>query len=181
MPRQDKETKKPEEIKQPKPEKIYASIVRILQTDIPGNKKVLVGFNYIKGVSWSISNAICKILKINPDKKIADLSKKEIEQIESFLKNPTFPKFLVNRRKDFKTGRDSHLLTTELDITKEFDIRRLKKIRSYRGLRHALGQPTRGQRTRSHFRGKGKKRAIGVEKKKMKSAQKKKPEGGKKR
>jgi len=157
------EEKKQEEKKH---EIIYASLVRILQTDIPGNKKLLVGLTYIKGISWAISNAVCKSLQMNPDRKISNLSKEEIEQIEEFLKNPKLPKFLVNRRNDFKTGEDNHILTTQLDIVKEFDIRRLKKIRSYRGLRHALGQPTRGQKTRSHFRGKGKKKAIGVVKKK---------------
>jgi len=146
--------------------KDYFSIIRILQTDIPGNKKLLVGLTYIKGVSWSISNAVCKILKKDPNKKIAELKKEEMSEIEEFLKNPKLPSFLVNRRKDFDNGEDKHLLTTNLDITKEFDVRRLKKIRSYRGLRHALGQPTRGQRTRSHFRGKGKKKIIGVRKKK---------------
>jgi small subunit ribosomal protein S13 len=150
----------------PNAEKEYFSIVRILQTDIPGNKRLLVGLTYIKGISWSISNAICKIIKLDPNKKISELNETELKSIEEFLKNPTLPPFLVNRRKDFNSGKDIHLVTTELDITKEFDIRRLKKIRSYRGLRHALGQPTRGQRTRSHFRGKGKKKSIGVQKKK---------------
>ena len=147
--------------------KDYYSIIRILQTDIPGNKKSLAGLTYIKGVSWAISNALCKILKLNPDKRISDLDKKEIVQIEEFLKNPQLPKFLLNRRKDFETGEDNHLLTAKLDITKEVDIRRLKKIRSYRGWRHATGQPVRGQRTRSHFRAKGKKKAIGVQRKKV--------------
>jgi len=152
--------------KKPK-EKEFFSIIRILQTDIPGNKKVLVGLTYIKGVSWAISNAICKILKIDENKPIAELKKEEIEKIEEFLKNPKIPNFLMNRRKDFIDGKDKHLLTTQLDITKEFDIKRLKKIRSYRGLRHALGQPTRGQRTRSHFRSKKKGKTIGVERKKV--------------
>ncbi len=144
----------------------YFSIVRIVQADIPGNKKILIGLTYIKGVSWSISNAICKILKIDSNRKIADLNEKEIEIITEFLKNPKFPSFLVNRRKDFETGKDSHLITSQLDMKKEFDIRRLKKIRSYRGLRHAFGHPTRGQRTKSHFRAKGKKKAVGVKRKK---------------
>jgi len=147
-------------------EKKYASLIRILQTDIPGNKRVLVGLTYIKGVSWSISNAICKILKMDPNKSIENLNKQEIEKIEDFLKNPKLPLFLMNRRKDFETGENKHLLTTQLEITKEFDIRRLKKIRSYRGYRHALGQPTRGQRTRSHFRSKKKGKSVGVIKKK---------------
>ena len=72
----------------------------------------------------------------------------------------------MNRRKDFETGKDAHYITTDLDMKKEFDVRRLKKIRSYRGLRHALGQPTRGQRTRSHFRKRGK--TVGVQKSKPK-------------
>ena len=156
-----------QEIKE-KPKEEYFSIIRILQTDIPGNKKTLVGLTYIKGVSWAISNALCKIFKLDPEKKILDLDKKEIEIIEGFLKNPEIlPEFLKNRRNDFETGEDSHLVGAELDMKKEFDIRRLKKIRSYRGLRHAFGHPTRGQRTRSHFRAKGKKKAIGVKKKKL--------------
>ena len=149
-----------------KQESKYYSIIRILQTDIPGNKKLLVGLTYIKGISWAVSNAILKILNKDPDKKVAELEKNEIQEIEDFLKNPKLPKFLVNRRKDFDIGEDKHLLTTNLDIKKEFDIRRLKKIRSYRGLRHAFNHPTRGQRTRSHFRTKGKKKSVGVQRKK---------------
>lgn len=150
-----------------KEKKEFASIVRIVQTDIPGDKKVFVGLTYIKGVSWAISNAVCKILKIDSNKRIDNLSKEEIEKITEFLKNPKLPVFLLNRAKDFETGESLHLIGTNLDMKKEFDIRRLKKIRSYRGLRHALGQPTRGQRTKSHFRTKGKKKAVGVQKKKV--------------
>jgi len=154
-------TEKPKEGK-----KEIASIIRIVQTDIPGHKKTLVGLTYIKGVSWTISNAICKILKLDPDKKVAELEDGEKERIIEFLKNPKLPSFLFNRRNDFETGEDSHLITNDLDMKKEFDIRRLKKIRSYRGLRHAFGHPTRGQRTRSNFRSKGKKKAVGVKSKK---------------
>jgi small subunit ribosomal protein S13 len=145
--------------------KDYYTIVRIMQTDIPGNKKLLVGLTYLKGVSWCISNATCKILKISPDKKVIELSPEEITKITEFLSgnNKELPKFLLNRRKDFETGDDSHLTGTSLDMRKEFDIRRLKKIRSYRGLRHATGQPTRGQRTKSHFRT-NKKKSGGIKK-----------------
>jgi len=146
--------------------KDYFSIIRILQTDIPGNKRVLAGLTYIKGVSWSVCNALCKILKIDSQKKIADLDEKEIEKITEFLQNPKLPEFLLNRRNDFETGEDAHLIGTNLDMKKEFDIRRLKKIRSYRGLRHAFGHPTRGQRTRANFRSKKGKTAVGVKRKK---------------
>jgi small subunit ribosomal protein S13 len=54
-----------------------------------------------------------------------------------------------------------------LDLSRDFDIRRMKKIRSYKGWRHATGQPVRGQRTKSHFRHGG---AIGVAKGKARQA-----------
>ena len=141
------------------------TIVRVVQTDIPGNKKLLVGLTYIKGVSWTVSNAICKILKFDPNKVVSTLSAEEIEKITNFVKNPELPDFMYNRKNDFETGKDVHLITNDLDMKKEFDIRRLKKIRSYRGLRHAFGHPTRGQRTKSNFRAK-KRAVVGVKKKK---------------
>jgi ribosomal protein S13 len=71
--------------------------------------------------------------------------------------------YMKNRRKDPETGESKHLLANDLDITKEFDIKRLKKMKSYRGLRHSFGLPVRGQRTRSHFkRKKGAK--VGIKK-----------------
>jgi len=151
-----------------KEKKEYASIIRIMQTDIPGNKKILVGLTYIKGISWSISNSICKILKIDSNRKVEELDEEEIKKITVFLNNlsKNLPNFLLNRRKDFENDESKHLIGTNLDMKKEFDIRRLKKIRSYRGLRHAFGHPTRGQRTKSHFRSKGKKKSVGVKKKK---------------
>ena len=90
------------------------------------------------------------------------MSKDEIVKIEEFLKAGKFPKFLLNRRNDFTTGKDSHLFGNDLELSEELDIKRLKKIKSYRGIRHATGQPVRGQRTKSHFR---KNKAIGVQKK----------------
>jgi len=147
------------------PKQELASIVRIVQTDIPGHKNILTGLTYIKGVSWTISNATCKILGIDPKRIITDLKEEDITKITEFLKNPQIPSYLMNRQNDFETGKDSHLISTDLDMKKEFDIRRLKKIRSYRGLRHAFKNPVRGQRTRSNFRAKGKKKAVGVKSK----------------
>mgnify|MGYP001558324631 CR=1 FL=1 len=154
---------------EPEDKRQFIQLVRIMQTDIPGNKKILVGLTLIKGISWSFSNAICRKLKMNIDKKIGELSKEEIQEITKFMQNPELPHFLLNRRKDFETGKDSHLTGADLELKNEFDIRRLKKIRSFRGLRHATGQPTRGQRTRSHFRARGKKKTIGVKKSKTKT------------
>ncbi len=135
------------------------TLIRILSTDIPSGKSVYAGLTRIKGVSWSFSNAVCNVLGINKDKKISDLTEKEREKISDFIKNPKLPVFTLNRRKDFASGEDRHLIGSDLELRKEFDIKRLKKIRSYRGLRHVLGLPVRGQRTKAHFR---KHRAVGV-------------------
>jgi len=136
-------------------------IVRIMQTDIPGNKTVYAGLTRIKGISWAISNVICLKTGMNKIKKIEELSKEEIQRIEEKMKNIDCFEFLLNRRSDFTTGKNSHIITSDLDFEKEMDIKRLKKIRSYRGLRHATGQPTRGQSTRSHFRT-NRKRGVGM-------------------
>ncbi len=141
-------------------------IIRIMQTDIPGDKKVYAGLTRIKGISWAISNAVCLKNKIDKDKKIESLTKEEIKIIEEAIKAHDFPKFLLNRREDYTTGENTHLFGSSLDMAKELDIKRLKKIRSYRGLRHATGQPTRGQATRSHFRT-NRKKGVGVKEKKV--------------
>jgi len=136
-------------------------IVRIMQADIPGAKTVYAGLTRIKGISWAISNVLCLKLGINRTKKIEELSKEEIQKLEEKMKNIDCPKFMLNRRDDFTTGKSAHIITSDLDYEKEMDIKRLKKIRSYRGLRHATGQPTRGQSTRSHFRT-NRKRGVGM-------------------
>lgn len=159
------EQKTEEKVYEKKPIMDMAKIIRILQTDISGDKNLLVGLTKIKGVSWAFSNAVCIILKFDKKRTIESLSKEEIKKIEEFIKNPDVPKFLKNRRKDFDTGEDGHLIGSDLDLKKEFDIKRLKKIRSYRGLRHAMGLPTRGQRTRANFRTAKGKKASGIKKK----------------
>lgn len=138
-------------------------LVRVAGFDIPNTRKVMAGLTRIKGVGWAISNAICKQLKIPADKKISDLSKEDIAQIEKTLKNLEVKEFMMNRRNDLETGESKHFYGSDLDMKKDFDIRRLKKIRSYKGTRHANKLPARGQRTRSNFRKKG--QAVRVKKK----------------
>ncbi len=147
-----------------KEEKREDRLVRILARDIEGKMKLYVGLTKIKGVSWAMSNAVCKILGLDKNKKIGELSEKEIKEITEFLKNPKVPVFLVNRRFDFETGEDKHLIGVDLDLRKDFDIKRLKNIRSYRGLRHQVGLPSRGQRTKAHFR-RNKSKSVGIKKK----------------
>ena len=140
-------------------------MIRILSKDIPGNVNIYTGLTRVKGVSWGVSNAICKLLSMDKTKKVGDLSKEEIEKISVFMKNPTLPNHLLNRRSDFEKDEKNHFITVDLELKTEFDIKRLKKIKSYRGIRHLLGLPMRGQRTKGNFR-KNKMKGVGIKKKK---------------
>lgn len=140
------------------------TLVRILGHDIPGSKNIYLGLTYIKGISWAVSNAVCVKLNMPKSKKIIDLSKEEIQIIESFLKELPIPEFLKNRRFDPETGETNHYFGTDLDMKKEFDIKRLIKMKSYKGIRHTSGQPVRGQRTRAHFRNRKNKKTSGIKK-----------------
>ncbi len=146
-------------------------IVRILSKDIEGGMTIYAGFTKIKGISWSLSNAICKNLNLDKKRKIGSLTEEEIKKINNSVKKISLPKYLMNRRGDFTTGEDVHLVGSDLELRTEFDIKRLKKVKTYRGLRHASGQPSRGQRTKGHFRT-NRRKGVGI-KKKVKKDEKK--------
>jgi|GEM_PF-6993357 len=114
--KEKKETKKEE--KKGVAEKAQA-IVRIADTDIPGEATIYHGLTLIKGVSWSLSNAICVALGLERTRKIMSLTPKEIENITAFLKQPRLPPFLLNRRFERTSGTSRHLITTDLDMQRE--------------------------------------------------------------
>lgn len=145
-------------------QKYEDKIIRILAKDIPGNMTVYSGFTRIKGISWGISNAICNLMKLDKKRKIGSLTPEELEQVKKFMEKPELPLFMKNRRKDFESGEDKHIISSELELKKDFDIKRLKKVKSYRGFRHMGNLPLRGQRTRSNFR-KNRARGVGIKKK----------------
>jgi small subunit ribosomal protein S13 len=157
---------KPEHVHKGRPEekKFEEKLVRILAKDIEGGLNVYVGLTKIKGISWSVANAICKSLNLDKKRKIGSLSKEEIDKINDFMKDAKVPTYLLNRKFDIETGENRHLLGSALELQKELDIGKLKKIKSYKGYRHAAGLPLRGQRTRSHFR-KNKRKSVGIKKK----------------
>ena len=149
-----------------KKEEEHATLVRVLGKDLCGDVKLGAALTKIKGISWAFSNAVCKILKLDRNKRIQDFGKDELGKIEEFVKNPEVPLFLKNRRKDFDDGEDKHVSGIDLKLRTEFDLKRLRKIRSYRGARHAVGLPVRGQRTKSNFR-RNRKPSVAAAKKKV--------------
>ena len=129
-------------------------VVRIARTGIDGNKPVEKALTGLKGVGEMYANAVAESMEYK-NKIIGNLSDEEIDDIEEAIKNPDdleVPGWLRNRRKDRETGEDKHLIESDLELKKEFDIRRLKEISSYKGWRHEIGLPVRGQKTQSSFR-----------------------------
>lgn len=138
-------------------------IVRILYTDVNGSLGTERALRKIKGISFMFSRNLCTSLGLDSRKKAGDLSDDEIKRIESFIKAPSFPGWMLNRRKDPETGNDIHSVMSDLDLKKREDINSLRRMRAYKGVRHEMGQPVRGQRTRSSFRTQ---KSVGVQKKK---------------
>ncbi len=144
-------------------------LVRIANTDLTGSKPIGYALLNIRGVGFAYANMACTLTEINPMKKTGALSDKEVSALESVITNPTkynVPTWMFNRQKDLETGDDMHLIGPTIKFVQDNDVRLMKKIRCYKGMRHAAGLPVRGQRTRSNFR-KNKGKTVGV----MKSAQ----------
>jgi len=145
---------------------IARGLVRILETTVDGKLKLQHGLLRIRGIGHSLAPVIPLAAGLDPEMRIGNLTDEQVELIEDVIRNPLkygIPPFLLNRRRDPETGKDMHYSESDLFIRVKQDIERLKKIRSYRGIRHELGLPVRGQRTRSTFR---KGRTVGVQRKK---------------
>jgi small subunit ribosomal protein S13 len=151
----------------------FKQLIRLVDADLNGNKQVYHALRKIKGVSYSFANVVCTLANIDKTIKVGTLKEDKLKLLDNIIKNPSkynIPSWMFNRRKDFDTGEDKHLLSSTLKLAKDFDIRRLKEIKSYKGIRHGLNLPVRGQRTKAHFR---KGRAVGVKRAKGKGGGKK--------
>mgnify|MGYP001288700128 CR=1 FL=1 len=130
-------------------------LVRIANTDLIGTKAIFIALRKIKGVNFMFANMALNVANIPKAKKTGALNEEEIKKIDDIIKNPQkydVPAWLLNRRKDFETGDDKHILTGDIDYIKALDVKRLRRIKTFRGLRHGSGHTVRGQRTKSNFR-----------------------------
>ena len=123
-------------------------MARIVGVDIPRNKKIVFSLCYIHGIGMSTALDICKTAKIDTDKRVQDLSEKQISSIREVISS-------------LELNSEG-----ELRSFNAMNIKRLKDAGAYRGLRHRRGLPANGQRTKTNARTrKGKKRTIGLGKK----------------
>ena len=132
----------------------FKYIVRIANTDLDGEKKVIHALTGIKGIGLHLGTVIADAAGVDRNEKIGNLSDEEIGRLQDIISNlPKYvPAWMVNRRKDYRSGKNLHIIGADLPMVLREDINRLKKIRAYRGIRHELGLPVRGQRTRSNGR-----------------------------
>jgi len=122
-------------------------LARIAGVDLPRDKRVEIGLTYIFGIGRTRSNEILKKTGINPDTRIRDLTDDEIARLRDTIE------------KNY---------TVEGDLRREIalNIKRLIEIRCYRGIRHRMGLPVRGQRTKTNARTrKGPRKTIANKKK----------------
>lgn len=123
-------------------------MARIAGVDLPREKRVEIGLTYIFGIGRAKSNDILAKAGVNPDTRIKDLNDEEISKLRELID------------KEYKVEGD---LRREIAL----NIKRLVEIGCYRGRRHRMGLPVRGQRTKTNARTrKGPKKSISAQKKK---------------
>lgn len=123
-------------------------MARIAGVDLPREKRVEIGLTYIFGLGRAKSNEILTKTAINPDTRIRDLTDDEINKLRETID------------KEYKVEGDLRRETA-------LNIKRLMEIGCYRGRRHRMGLPVRGQKTKTNARTrKGPKKTVGVQRKK---------------
>jgi len=122
-------------------------LARIAGIDLPKNKRVVIGLTSIYGIGRSTAVRILKQTGISEDKKVADLTDDEVNQIRNIITS-------------------EYKVEGSLKSEVQANIKRLMDIGSYRGKRHRRGLPVRGQRTKTNARTrKGKRKTVAGKKK----------------
>ena len=123
-------------------------MARIAGVDIPNDKRVVVGLTYIYGIGTTSAKEICAKAEVNPSTRVKDLSEEDGIKLRNIIEN-------------------SYKVEGELRTEVSYNIKRLMDINCYRGRRHKMGLPVRGQRTKTNARvRKGPKTRPGAKKKK---------------
>ena len=123
-------------------------MARIVGVDIPRNKKVPYALRYIHGIGTTTAVKLCAEAKVDQNSRVQDLTEKQVIALRDAIANLGI------------------MVEGELRSQTAMNIKRLKDLGTYRGLRHRRGLPTNGQRTKTNARTrKGKKRTIGLGKK----------------
>jgi len=142
---------------------------RKLRSQVDGNAKIEYGLTQIRGIGMRFAQAVVRVAKIDVNLRIGAIPEKDLNRIEEIIIDPItngIPAWMVNRKKDIVTGQNLHIVGNRLELSVRRDIDRMKRIRSYKGVRHHRGLKVRGQRTKSTGRHG---LVVGVIRKKLKS------------
>lgn len=120
-------------------------MARIAGVDLPRNKRVEIGLTYIYGIGRSRSNEILEKAGVNPNTKIKDLTESELSALRGII--------------------DEYPVEGDLRREVSLNLKRLKEINCYRGIRHKKGLPVRGQRTKTNARTRKGPKSAGKKKK----------------
>ena len=123
-----------------------------LRARVDGDAKVAYSLTQIRGIGRRFAQAIVTVAGIDPSLRLGALPEKDITKIEEIIMDPLnngIPNWMVNRKKDLRTGDDLHIIGNPLELTVKRDIDRMKRIKSYKGVRHNAHLKVRGQRTKS--------------------------------
>ncbi|GFO97793.1 30S ribosomal protein S13 [groundwater metagenome] len=154
-------------------------IVRIADSDLDGSRSVQYALTGIKGISRRVAKIISVNSGLDPIATIGYLNDADIDKLKSSVDNIStlLPTWMMNKQNDILTGEDRQILGTDVMLSRNEDINLMKKVRSYKGLRHERGLRVRGQRTRSTGR---KGRTVGVTRAAIQATQAAAKEGEKK-
>ncbi|GAB0093711.1 40S ribosomal protein S18 [Sergentomyia squamirostris] len=147
------------------PEK-FQHILRFMNTNIDGKRKVPIAMTAIKGVGRRYANIALKKADVDLSKRAGECTDEEVERVVAVIQNPRIykiPDWFLNRQKDVTDGKYYQLTSAVLESKLRDDLERLKKICAHRGLRHHWGLRVRGQHTKTTGR---RGRTVGVSKKK---------------
>ena len=108
-------------------------MARIAGVDLPREKRAEIGLTYIYGIGRATSNEILAKAGINPDTRIKELSEDQVNELRRIID-------------------EDHLVEGDLRREIALNIKRLRDIKCYRGIRHAKGLPLRGQKTKTNAR-----------------------------
>ena len=123
---------------------------RIAGVDLPNQKRVEIGLTYIFGIGIPKSHEILKATNVNPDTRVKDLTDDDVKKLADYI------------------GKN---VVVEGDLRRDvaLDIKRLKEVGCYRGVRHRKGLPVRGQKTKTNARTcKGPRKTVANKKKETK-------------
>ena len=103
-----------------------------MNSNLEGRRKVVNALCGIIGLGRRMAHIICKIAKIDINKRAGEVSKDTWEKVEKIIANPEehgVPEWFLNRRSDYRSGKDIHVSSNALDTKIREDLERMKKMR----------------------------------------------------